>query len=83
MSVCTGFKQRKIRAYSRRDFILECSRAEADGYEMYKHSVKTDWPKFWRKKYKAQYRRYYVVDDERMAYFSKKEFDYIVTGKIK
>lgn len=83
MSYVTGWNAIRIKTTNQAKFIVECARAVDQGYELHKRSIKIDWPYFWRKKYKAQYRKYYIIEDSKIAYFSKEQIDYITTGKIK
>lgn len=83
MSYVTGWNAIRIKTTSQVKFLVDCARAVENGYELHKRKVKTDWPRFWRKKYKAEYRKYYILDDSKIAYFLKEEIDYITSGKIK
>jgi hypothetical protein len=83
MGYRTGWTLRKIKTYSWSTYIELCARAVDEGFEIHKASVKTDWPRFWRRKYKAQYRRYYIIDDSKIAYFPKTEIERIKTGIVK
>lgn len=83
MTYVTGWNTIRIKTTNQAKFLVESARAVADGYELHKRSIKRDWPYFWRKKYKAQYRKYYIIEDSKIAYFSKEQIDYITTGKIK
>jgi hypothetical protein len=82
MSYVTGWNAKKIKTYSWDRYIKLCSKARDEGYEIHKASSKRDWPRFWRRKYKAQYRRYYIIDDSKIAYFPKTEIERIKTGVI-
>lgn len=82
MAYHIGHMKKKIKEYSLGRFLCRCADAEADGYELYKRTKKRDWPRLWRVKYKAEYRKYYIIDDTRIAYFPKKQIDYIVTGDL-
>ena len=83
MGYVTGWKSIRIKTTDRAAFLIRCARAVDEGYELHKRSIKTDWPRFWRKRYKAQYRKYYIIEDSKIAYFSRQQIDYITTGKLK
>ena len=83
MGYVTGWQSIRIKTTDRIKFIAACVKARAEGYELHRRSSKVDWPKFWRRKFKAEYRRYYVIDDSRIAYIPKEDMDYIKTGKLK
>lgn len=76
-----GYHSHRIKTTDPAAFKLKCEKARKEGYELHKVKVKRDWPRFWRWKYKAEYRKYYIIDTEKIAFFSKKDIDYIVTGK--
>lgn len=80
MGYHTGYNRRKIKTYNRAEFIMRCAQAADDGYELHKRSKKRDWPRFWRHKFKAEYRKYYIIDDSKIAFFHKKQIEYIKTG---
>lgn len=81
MSYMTGHQRRIVIATNRIDFGVMCGAAVKDEFELYKASARIDWPFFWRKVYTAQFRKYYIIDDSKIAYFSKREIDRIKTGK--
>lgn len=83
MSYITGWHAIRIKTTNRVKFLIRSADAVAQGYELHKRSSKTDWPRFWRTKYKAEYRKYYIIEDSKIAYFSKEQIDYITTGKLK
>lgn len=81
MAFVTGSYQRKIKSYNKTKFILACASAQNDGFELNKTSVEIDWPRFWQVKYKADFRKYFILDESKIAVFSQKEIDFIKTGK--
>lgn len=80
MTYVTGHNTRKIKTFSRARYIELCALARREGYELHKFSIKWDFPCFWRRKFKAHYRKYYIIEDSKIAYFSKKEINRIITG---
>ena len=82
MGYYIGHMVKKVKETSVHKYLLKCAKLENEGYEQFKTSVTYKWPKFWQKIYKAEYRKYYVLDDSRIAYFPKKQIDYIVTGDL-
>lgn len=83
MSYVTGWNSIRIKTTDQIKFLIRCANAVTAGYELHKRTIKRDWPRFWRKRYKAEYRKYYIIDDSKIAYFSKEHIDYIVTGRLK
>lgn len=80
MTYVTGWNVIKIKTFDRIKFLIQCADAVTNGYELHKRSTKRIWPWFWRIRFKAEYRRYYIMDDSKIAYFSKQEIDRIKTG---
>lgn len=81
MSYFTGFARRKIESSDEALFLSLCANTKNEGYELHKSDARIDWPFFWRKVYTAQFRKYYIIDDSKIAYFSKREIERIKTGK--
>lgn len=82
MPFVTGSYQRRIKCYNKTKFILACASAQNDGYELFKASSKIDYPRFWRLKYKADFRKYFIIDESKIAVFSQKEIERIKTGIV-
>lgn len=83
MSYITGWSVIKVKAYSWNKYIKLCRKARDQEYECHKASSKRDWPRFWRRKYKAEYRKYYIIESSMIAYFPKSEIERIKTGIVK
>lgn len=82
MAFVTGSYQRRIKLFNKKDFILACASAQNEGFELNKASEKIDWPRFWRVKYKADFRKYFIIDESKIAVFSQREIERIKTGIV-
>jgi hypothetical protein len=78
-----GFHTERINTTDQRKFVARCRELLEQGYELHKASKRIDWPYFWRTRYKAKYRRHYVLENSKFAWFSQKEIDRIKTGVSK
>lgn len=82
MSHYTGHKVRKIKTTSWEKFVKLCVQASDEKFEFHKASSKRNWPFFWQRVYKAKYRRYYIIDEDKIAYIPKSQLDYIKSGTV-
>lgn len=71
----TGFYRKDLYGTDYDAILRELDKLSQDGWEIHKAKYTRRWPYFWIKDYKVKLRNYFVVVDDEIVHYSKKEIE--------